>query len=1332
MSMLASILCGLRGTSKTIYLEDLQVECLSHPHQDLPSDTQIFAHLIVKKHIIFESIPVASEPLQASWKLKARWEVPQNAHMFSIAIIRCSETQGVRLLGSIKIKRKDALRSVQELQGSFHQEVAKINQDGPSLQLKAKISVSDAWSDVAGQSTEFSLASIYSCRRKAALTHFLEKHNTMAGGIRDTFRGTWMIHETILLLAKEGSDRARLLNFLGDICWARWEASHLMLDLNCAVWAYEDAVRDDPRNAVYLEDTSFSLHCRFEQLGEPADLTRSVLLQEVVVSLTPDGHRSKGNSLNTLAGILRTRFEQLGDPDDLSKCLSLQQDAISLIPDGHPDKLFCLNNLANSLSIRFEHLGDPNDLSKSLLLQEDAVSLIPDGHPDKPLYLNNLANSLRIRFERLGDLTDLNKSLSLQEDVVSLIPDGHPDKPLYLNNLANFLRIRFERLGDLTDLNKSLSLQEDAVSLTPDSHPNKPKWLNNCALSLRIRFERLGDLADLSKSLSLQEDAVSLTPDGHAERPKWLTNLALSLYIRFGRLGDLNDLSKSLSLQEDVVSLVPDGHPEKPHFLNNLACSLRRRFDRLGDLNDLRKSLSLQEDSVSLAPDGHPGKPKWLNNLSNSLLTRFERLGDLNDLSKSLSLQENAVSLTPDGHAEKPKWLNNLASSLRIRFERLGDLNDLKKSLSLQEDAVSLTPDGHADKPIYLNTLACSLHIRFEQHGDLNDLSKSLSLQEDVVSLIPDGHPDKALSLNDFANFLHTRFEQLGEQCDLDQMFLHLSSAAQSSTGPTDVRFKAASRWAQAARSAGHPSVLDAYQVALDLLPELAWLGLSISDRHHHILTAGQLVRDAAATAIAHGLPEQAVEWLEQGRSIIWGQFLSLRTPVDDLQEKYPTLANELTCLSTQLAQAGTRGRLLEADDSSAQQSLQSIANQAHANAQKRAELLTQIRQLEGFERFLMPKLISELSPAAQKGPVVILNVASTCCDALVLLPDPGDGVKHIPLPNLTPKSGEDLTESLRNLVPSAARSERLFGKQEAIPGRKENFAKILSELWVQLVKPILDALGIMTTNTNGSLQRVWWCPTGPLTFLPIHAAGLYGKDEPFGSKLSDFVISSYTPSLTALMKDVHIQTESSQSLKVLAVAQPAASGQSYIPGTQEELDGIQLHARGKVSLLRLEEDAATVASVEKGMMESHWVHFACHGVQDFADPTESALFLAGSERLTLSSIIQLSLPRAEFAFLSACQTATGDTKLQEESVHLAAGMLLAGYHGVIATMWTIMDQDAPQVARDVYEHLFKTPTPDPTRAAEALHLAVKKLRENSSRGNLSFSRWVPFIHVGV
>jgi CHAT domain-containing protein len=198
-------------------------------------------------------------------------------------------------------------------------------------------------------------------------------------------------------------------------------------------------------------------------------------------------------------------------------------------------------------------------------------------------------------------------------------------------------------------------------------------------------------------------------------------------------------------------------------------------------------------------------------------------------------------------------------------------------------------------------------------------------------------------------------------------------------------------------------------------------------------------------------------------------------------------------------------------------------------------------------------------------------------------------------------------------------------------------------------------------------------------------------------------------------------------------VAQPSADGQIYLPGTQKELENIQHHTAGKHPILQLKEDLATIPSVQNAMQKCSWVHFACHGVQNILNPTESALLLAGSSQLTLSKIIELSIPHADFAFLSACQTAAGNRALQQESVHLAAGMLSAGYRSIIATMWSIMDNDAPQVASDVYEHLFKVSPPDSARAAEALHIAVRKLQDESeSGGQKSFFHWVPYIHIGI
>ncbi|KAJ6540398.1 CHAT domain-containing protein [Mycena capillaripes] len=997
-----------------------------------------------------------------------------------------------------------------------------------------------------------------------------------------------------------------------------------------------------------------------------------------------------------------------------------------------PENAIYLKDLGMALHHRFQQLGDIMDINKAVVIYRDAVRLTPDSHPDKAYRLMDLGNCLIDHFKRCNDLQDLDEAIKKHEDAVCLIPDHDSDRPAMLTRLGFQLVARFNRLGNLDDLCHGISRQEDAVALTPDGDPNKPSILMNLGIALHTRFRRLGKPVDINRAALILKDAVDLTPDGHPARPVMVHTLGTCLQTHFQQSGNLRNLNECISRLKEAVHLTADGHPHMPIMLNNLGGALKSRFDLLGDLSDLEESISMMKDAVQLTPDGYPDKPDRLNNLGGSLQSRFERFGDRRDINEAVLMREDAVSLTPDDHPDKPGKLNNLGTSLQIRFKRFGDIGDLNKCISIMEDAVELTPDGHSTKPGIMCMLGTSLLTRFDHTRELDDLEKSISKLEAAVLLAPPGHPEKPILLINYGNALYSRYEQFQNSDDLPKIIDQYASAAQSTTGPADTRFDAASAWASCAEIGQHPSIVEAYDVALNLFSELAWLGLSINDRYQRIVKAGLEVRHAAETAIWSklcGQPEKAVEWLDQGRSIIWGQILNLRTPVDDLKEKYPLLAEDLINLSRKLEGAGTRET--DTRDAGAQESLQSIAQKAHENAQQRDVLVQKIRALDGFRRFLLPKTISELSLAAQDGPVVCLNVGSHKCDALVLIPAVADEVIHVPLPDFSPDHINTLVQSLKLLMPRMGRSgvDRLKGNREGGSVRPEDsFAHILSELWVRLVKPVLNALAI-TTPKKDNLQRMWWCPSGPTTFLPIHAAGLYGKENVFGSKLSDFVISSYTPSLTALIQAHRPHPQPQPATQMLAVAQPSASGQSKIPATREEINRIQQYA--KVPVLPLVQHEATIARVEEAMLQSAWVHFACHGVQDSSNPTQSALLLAGSSQLTLERIIKLSLPHADLAFLSACQTATGDQELQEESVHLAAGMLLAGYRGVIATMWSIMDNDGPQVAGDVYEHLFKTSPPDSTRAAEALHLAIRNLCEGSDQTK-SFFDWVPFIHIGV
>jgi len=169
------------------------------------------------------------------------------------------------------------------------------------------------------------------------------------------------------------------------------------------------------------------------------------------------------------------------------------------------------------------------------------------------------------------------------------------------------------------------------------------------------------------------------------------------------------------------------------------------------------------------------------------------------------------------------------------------------------------------------------------------------------------------------------------------------------------------------------------------------------------------------------------------------------------------------------------------------------------------------------------------------------------------------------------------------------------------------------------------------------------------------------------------------------------------------------------------------------MDVLLLEDAEATTERVKTEMKAHNWVHFACHGIQDVDEPLKSCVHLHDG-RLELLEIMQQQIPNPDLAFLSACQTSKGDLKLSDEVLHLAAGMLNAGYHGVVSTMWSISDMHGPEFAMEFYKYLLTEKGSeglDRARAAYALDHAVKKVRESLGDSDAAFLTWVPYVHFG-
>jgi CHAT domain-containing protein len=171
-------------------------------------------------------------------------------------------------------------------------------------------------------------------------------------------------------------------------------------------------------------------------------------------------------------------------------------------------------------------------------------------------------------------------------------------------------------------------------------------------------------------------------------------------------------------------------------------------------------------------------------------------------------------------------------------------------------------------------------------------------------------------------------------------------------------------------------------------------------------------------------------------------------------------------------------------------------------------------------------------------------------------------------------------------------------------------------------------------------------------------------------------VVSSYTPTLTALIQARDgLPAISRDSLSALVVAEASAPGLARIPHASEEAATVADVFGSSLPTARLVvhgldiDTGSRVSMVLDALTEAHIVHLACHGQQHLTKPLDSRFCLRDGP-LTVSMLMQLKLPRALFAFLSACETAQGDRTQPDQAIHLAAAMLFTGFRSIVATMW--------------------------------------------------------------
>jgi hypothetical protein len=356
--------------------------------------------------------------------------------------------------------------------------------------------------------------------------------------------------------------------------------------------------------------------------------------------------------------------------------------------------------------------------------------------------------------------------------------------------------------------------------------------------------------------------------------------------------------------------------------------------------------------------------------------------------------------------------------------------------------------------------------------------------------------------------------------------------------------------------------------------------------------------------------------------------------------------------------------------------------------------LLTEVRAIPGLERFMLGRTYAQLRHTACEHPVVVLVSARGHVYALIIRDSTQENPDEVHLA-LT-------SDRLALLRDTAARVglrnadapqdvEMQFERAMHISKRKEITAlSTFTDLWHDVVKPVIDHLQLQVRirmltivtwltvasqpATGRAKPRLHWCPTGDFALLPIHAAGIYDGPQDTRVCCSDYVVSSYTPTLSALLNARNKAPQTAPGhLDILAVSEDARTLPTMprLFFVESELTTVEDTAKASKRDCSVDiiPHHATVEGVTARIQTAHFVHLACHGTQDQTSALNSGFHLS-DRKLTISELMDLNLDKAWFAYLSACETAKSDPQQPDQVVHVASAMLHAGFKSVVATMW--------------------------------------------------------------
>lgn len=929
--------------------------------------------------------------------------------------------------------------------------------------------------------------------------------------------------------------------------------------------------------------------------------------------------------------------------------------------------------------------GMETALERAVEYNRLAATASSEEHPARNLILRSLRDVLKERYSLCGRIEDLEEAATvawtawhaLPPASVRLRADAAWSAIAVLHTLA-------EVTGDPRRLVAALDPARRAVEECDTAAVERAKLQGTLCGVLMHLAEHTDVEVSIDEAVRRGEESVKrLPPTNGVSR----TSLGVALLLRGRQQGSTDDLDRSVQLFSEALAM-GDVSLHSAVALN-LASALTIRADITGRSEDKRRAEAARRRAWASADATSSGH-------SLSTLTIMRTLENTSD---PAAFRLVLSKLSP-GHPMLTYVLGRLA-------EVLSEAGEYKAALKSARKAVRAAP-GRSEALDARRVLGRLLLIYLEdgEGSGRTEAEEAVRVFREAGAVCePTDSRYAEVKLGLASAMLAMSLHDPG-RFDRTEVMTALRSAAGAEGSPVRDRLLASQVWSAEALKAGNiKDALEGAQCAVSLLQEFGWIGLDRSDQEDGLREGRAMPRDAAALAISAGRPDLAVELLEQGHSVLWNSAMHLRGEFASLADDDPALAAELE----EVASALRAGDRLDPES-------------RLALARRWKELLGKARKLSDKAAFLVPSTFDALAPAASDGPVVIINISTIRCDALIVLPS--GQVDVVPLPEVTvPGIDAVANRYLADLAEAEEPSAPFPVRDQA----RHTMHDTLSWLWEHIASPVLARLP--ERPADGPLPRVWWCPTASLVALPLHAAGRYprhggDRQKPVGVPYE--VVSSYTTTLTSLIRARARQGSSAPESRLLAVGlTDTRRGYRPLPWVAAELEALTRLIGSRLTVL--DERAATVDAV-RGHLPGHtWAHFACHGRFNMHAPLSAGLCLSDGD-MKVRDIAELHLTDADLVFLSACHTYVGTNLLPDEAIHTAAALRMAGFRHVVASMWAIHDKVAPLVANAFYQRVLTADGLSSADAATALHEAVSALREDHLTDP---TVWAPFLHDG-